>query len=64
MIKKVRHIAISFREVFQALKPTQLVQSVAITIRGSVLQERKNVLGVVSSVHNISSTSRLPDSVG
>jgi len=50
MIGKVGHQVLSIRGVFQAPEPTQLVQSVVRTIRANALQERKNVLGVVSLV--------------
>ncbi|MCQ8077615.1 hypothetical protein NP267_24035, partial [Salmonella enterica] len=49
-IKKVGHQALSLRGVFQAPGPTQLVQSVVRTIHASVLQARKDVLGVASLV--------------
>ncbi|KAH0721575.1 hypothetical protein KY285_005148 [Solanum tuberosum] len=49
-IKKVRHQALSPREVFQVIKPTQLALSVVRTIRESTLQEMKDALGVVSLV--------------
>ena len=48
MIRKVGRQALSLKVVFQAPKPTQLVQSVVRTIQASVLHERKDVLGVVN----------------
>jgi len=49
-IRIVGHQALSLREVFQEIGPTQLVQSVVRTIQASVLQARKDVLGVASLV--------------
>ena len=50
MTRRVEHQALSLREVFQAPRLTSLPLSIVRTIRASVLQEKKDVLGAVSLV--------------
>ena len=50
MTRRVEHEPLNLREVFQAPRCTPLVLSVVRTIRASFLQEKTNVLGVVSLV--------------
>ena len=48
--RRVEHQDLNLREVFQAPRLTPLALSVVRTIRASVLQEKKDVLDVVSLV--------------
>ena len=50
MTRRVENQALNLREVFQAPRLTPLSLSVVRTIQASVLQERRDVLDVVSLV--------------
>ena len=50
MTRRVEHQTLNLREVFQAQRLTPLALSVVRTIRASVLQKKRDVLGAVSLV--------------